>query len=80
LRESREYERTLAVQIIMLTPFAPHFAFELWATFCFVKHHLIDNNEVSLDKDVLEQKWPEIDMDYKLVLNVYVSIYHMYIF
>lgn len=75
LRKSREYERALAVQIIMLAPFAPHFASELWAIFCSVKHHLIDNNEVSLDKDVLEQKWPDIDMDYKLILNVYVSIY-----
>ncbi|EFN67462.1 Probable leucyl-tRNA synthetase, mitochondrial [Camponotus floridanus] len=73
LRKSREYERALAVQIIMLAPFAPHFASELWAIFCSVKHHLIDNNEVSLDKDVLEQKWPEIDMDYKLVLNVYIN-------
>ncbi|GAB1862264.1 leucine--tRNA ligase [Camponotus japonicus] len=73
LRKSREYERALAVQIIMLAPFAPHFASELWATFCSVKHHLIDNNEVSLDKDVLEQKWPEIDMDYKLILNVYMN-------
>lgn len=77
LRKSREYERALAVQIIMLAPFAPHFASELWAIFCSVKHHFIDNNEVNLDKDVLEQKWPEIDMDYKLTLNVYVSIYYL---
>lgn len=75
LRKSREYERALVVQIIMLTPFAPHFASELWATFCSVKHHLIDNKEASLNKDVFEQKWPEIDMDYKLVMNVYVSIF-----
>ncbi|KAL6422541.1 hypothetical protein ACFW04_010651 [Cataglyphis niger] len=73
LRKSREYERALAVQIIMLAPFAPHFASELWAIFCSVKHHLIDNNEVSLDKDVLEQKWPDIDMNYKLELNVYMN-------
>nr|XP_012225545.1 PREDICTED: probable leucine--tRNA ligase, mitochondrial isoform X3 [Linepithema humile]XP_012225563.1 PREDICTED: probable leucine--tRNA ligase, mitochondrial isoform X3 [Linepithema humile] len=73
LRKSREYERALAVQIIMLTPFAPHFASELWATFCSVKHHLMDNKEISLDKNVFEQKWPEIDMDYKLIMNVYVN-------
>ncbi|KAL6433606.1 hypothetical protein ACFW04_006591 [Cataglyphis niger] len=64
LRKSHEYERALAVQIIMLAPFAPHFASELWATFCSVKHHLIDNNEVN------------IDMDYKLVLNVYINKKH----
>jgi leucyl-tRNA synthetase len=62
------------VQIIMLAPFAPHLASELWANFCSAKNHLIDREEVSLDKNVFEQKWPEIDMDYKLILNVYVSI------
>ncbi|EZA55183.1 putative leucyl-tRNA synthetase, mitochondrial [Ooceraea biroi] len=72
-RKSLQYERALAAQIIMLAPFAPHFAAELWANFCSVKNHLIDGNEVSLDKNVFEQKWPEIDMDYKLVLNVYVN-------
>lgn len=63
----------------MLAPFAPHLASELWANFCCVKHHLIDKEEVSLDKNVFEQKWPEIDMDYKMVLNVYVSM-RIYIF
>lgn len=80
MRKSREYERALAAQIIMLAPFAPHFASELWAIFCSAKYHLIDSKEVDLDKDVLEQKWPQIDMDYKLMLFVYVSIfYYIYI-
>ncbi|KAH0946768.1 hypothetical protein HN011_011740 [Eciton burchellii] len=73
LRKSRQYERALAVQIIMLAPFAPHLASELWANFCSAKNHLIDREEVSLDKNVFEQKWPEIDMDYKLILNVYAN-------
>lgn len=73
-RKSREYERALAVQIIMLAPFAPHLASELWAAFCSVKHHLITSNEINLDKDVFEQKWPEIDMDYTMIMNIYVSI------
>ncbi|XP_014488438.1 PREDICTED: probable leucine--tRNA ligase, mitochondrial isoform X2 [Dinoponera quadriceps] len=73
LRKSREYERALVVQILMLAPFAPHFASELWTIFCSAKHHLIDSKEVNLDKDLLEQKWPDIDMDYKLTLHVFVN-------
>lgn len=66
----------------MLAPVAPHFASELWAAFCSVKHHLINENEVKLDKDVMEQDWPEIDMEYNMVLRINVSIilctYFMY--
>jgi len=79
LRKSREFERALAVQIIMLAPFAPHFASELWAIFRSAKYHLINNTEVDLDKDLFEQKWPDIDKDYNLVMKVYVSIYSIYI-
>lgn len=80
VRKSREYERALAVQIIMLAPFAPHFASELWAIFRSAKYHLVDDTEVDLNKDLFEQRWPDIDMDYNLVMNVYVSIYlDMYI-
>ncbi|XP_035735793.1 probable leucine--tRNA ligase, mitochondrial [Vespa mandarinia] len=71
--KSREYERALATQIIMLAPLVPHFASELWTAFCSIPHHLINKEEVLLDKDVLEQKWPEIDMDYKMKMNVYVD-------
>lgn len=72
--KSREYERAIATQIIMLAPLAPHFASELWTAFCSIPHHLINKEEVLLDKDVLEQKWPEIDMNYKMTMNVYVSL------
>ncbi|XP_071562472.1 leucine--tRNA ligase, mitochondrial [Temnothorax nylanderi] len=73
LRKSREFERALAVQIIMLAPFAPHFASELWAIFRSAKHHLMDNTEVDFNKDLFGQKWPDIDMGYNLVMNVYVN-------
>ncbi|CAL7945583.1 unnamed protein product [Xylocopa violacea] len=73
MKKGREYERALAVQIIMLTPFAPHFASELWAAFSMTKHHLISEDEVKLDKDVIEQKWPEIDMNYKMTLDVKIN-------
>lgn len=33
---SEEFERTLATQIIMLSPLTPHYASELWAGFCSV--------------------------------------------
>nr|XP_033186313.1 probable leucine--tRNA ligase, mitochondrial [Bombus vancouverensis nearcticus] len=73
MKKSREYERALAVQIIMLAPFAPHFASELWSAFSEVKHHLIDKNEVDLDRDVMEQKWPEIDMNYKMSVEIIIN-------
>lgn len=73
MKKSREYERALAVQIIMLAPFAPHFASELWSAFSMVKHHLIDKNEIELDKNVMEQRWPEIDINYKMAVEVRVS-------
>lgn len=87
MKKSREYERALAVQIIMLAPFAPHFASELWSAFSMAKHHLIDKNEIQLDKDVMEQKWPEIDINYKMAVEVRVStkclkylLFHLYKF
>lgn len=73
MQKSREYERALAVQIIMFAPLAPHFASELWAGFCSAKHHLINESEVKLNKDVMEQDWPEIDINYKMELNLNVS-------
>ncbi|XP_076751615.1 leucine--tRNA ligase, mitochondrial-like [Xylocopa sonorina] len=73
MKKGREYERALAVQIIMLTPFAPHFASELWAAFSMAKHLFISEYEVKLDKDVTEQTWPEIDMDYKMTLEVKIN-------
>ncbi|CAB0029444.1 unnamed protein product [Trichogramma brassicae] len=66
----REYERALAAQIIMLAPLAPHFASELWAGFCKAPHRLVNDGEFDWDKDVLQQRWPEVDMEYKLKLNV----------
>lgn len=74
IQKSREFERALAVQIIMLAPFAPHFASELWSLFSAAKYHLINEDEIKLDKDVLDQKWPEIDMNYKMKLLVKVNL------
>ncbi|XP_046751428.1 probable leucine--tRNA ligase, mitochondrial [Diprion similis] len=77
IAQGREYERTLAAQIIMLAPFAPHFASELWAGFCSAPHLTSNKNiheqEIQWDKGVLQQNWPEIDMEYKLSVNVVVN-------
>lgn len=74
LTHSPEYERTLATQIIMLAPFAPRFASELWAGFCSAPYYLIDDQKfIQRDKDVLVQSWPEIDQNYELDLDVFVS-------
>ncbi|XP_076391227.1 leucyl-tRNA synthetase, mitochondrial isoform X2 [Megachile rotundata] len=73
LRKSREFERALAVQIIMLAPLAPHFASELWAAFCSAKYHLINENEVKLNKNVMEQNWPEIDMEYNMEMKISIN-------
>lgn len=73
IARSREYERALGVQIIMLAPIAPHFASELWSGFCKAPHRMVNDGEFNWEKDVLEQRWPEIDMEYKLKLKVRVS-------
>ena len=73
LTKSPQFERALAVQMIMLAPLAPHFASELWAGFCSAPHRLTNDGGIQWDKDVLEQNWPEIDMNYKMRLQVFVS-------
>lgn len=77
LTHSSEYERTLATQIIMLAPLAPRFASELWSGFCSAPYHLVnDDLFIQRDKDVLEQKWPEVDSNYELDIDVIVSLFY----
>lgn len=52
----------------MLAPMAPHFASELWSGFQSAPNRLSNNEEYNFDKNVLEQTWPNIDMDYCLDL------------
>lgn len=68
------YERALATQLVMLAPLAPHFASELWSKFIAAPHRLNqDSLEFKWDADILEQKWPEIDMDYEVDLTIKVN-------
>lgn len=56
---SQQYERALAVQIIMLVPVAPHFASELWAGFLKAPNRLSD--DIQWDVPVCQQEWPKVD-------------------
>ncbi|CAG5092087.1 Similar to LARS2: Probable leucine--tRNA ligase [Cotesia congregata] len=72
LTHSPEYEKTLGTQIIMLAPIAPRFASELWSGFCSAKYFLAEDFFMR-DKDVLQQKWPVVDSDFELDLDVVVN-------
>ncbi|XP_051155455.1 leucine--tRNA ligase, mitochondrial isoform X2 [Leptopilina boulardi] len=73
LIRSPQFERALAVQIIMLAPLAPHFASELWSGFCSAPHRMSCDETIQWDKDVLEQCWPQIDMNYNMLLRVFMN-------
>ncbi|XP_037939250.1 probable leucine--tRNA ligase, mitochondrial [Teleopsis dalmanni] len=74
VRYGKQFERALASQIIMLAPMAPHFASELWSKFASTPNRLnATTDELQWDNDVLSQRWPEIDMDYKLDLTIKVN-------
>lgn len=72
----KQYERALAAQMIMLAPMAPHFSSELWSKFVATPNRKNNdlNDEIRWDFDVLEQNWPEIDLEYKLDLQLMVLI------
>lgn len=73
IAHSKQFERALAAQIIMLAPMAPCFASELWSGFIGAPNRLNDFTEIFWDKTVLEQSWPQTDMDYKLDLLCQVN-------
>ncbi|XP_055373598.1 leucine--tRNA ligase, mitochondrial [Condylostylus longicornis] len=68
------YETALAAQLIMLAPIAPHFASELWSRFCSTPNRINTNLvDIEWDRDVLRQKWPDIDMEYNLDFTVKIN-------
>lgn len=71
--KSLQFERALAAQIILLSPMAPHFASELWSGFLEAPNRLNHSNEISWEKSVLEQHWPEVDYGYNLELLCQVN-------
>ncbi|XP_058823698.1 leucine--tRNA ligase, mitochondrial [Topomyia yanbarensis] len=73
---SRQYERAIAAQIIMLAPMAPHFASELWEQFVALPHRLNPNSdEINWDGGLFDQNWPVVDGDYSLDLTFKVNGY-----
>ncbi|XP_060853600.1 leucine--tRNA ligase, mitochondrial [Rhopalosiphum padi] len=73
IKYSAEYERLLAVQIIMLTPMAPHFASALWSGFVSAPGRINHKwDQINWENDVINQKWPQVDSDY--ILNLYCVV------
>nr|XP_022909826.1 probable leucine--tRNA ligase, mitochondrial [Onthophagus taurus] len=70
--KSKQFERALGCQIILLAPMAPHFASQLWEGFVSAPNRL-NPDEFFWDKNVLEQKWPDIDSNYQLELVIQVN-------
>ncbi|CAH1955218.1 unnamed protein product [Acanthoscelides obtectus] len=70
---SKQFERALAAQIIMLAPMAPHFSSELWSGFVSAPKRLNNSEEIIWDKAVLDQEWPVVDLDYQLELSFQVN-------
>ncbi|CAB3364662.1 Hypothetical predicted protein [Cloeon dipterum] len=68
---SVQFERALALQLVALAPMAPHFASELWA--CITSAAPMKTNEFDWSKPVLEQRWPQLDAEYKLSLNILLN-------
>lgn len=74
MKSGPQFEATLAAQLIMLAPLAPHFASECWYRLASAPKKA-DLSPIGIDwsKDVLEQKWPEVDMEYNLDFTIYVN-------
>ncbi|XP_064604545.1 probable leucine--tRNA ligase, mitochondrial [Liolophura sinensis] len=68
--QSTLYEQALADLIIVLSPFSPSFASELWSRLTSVPSL---SSLYHWDKGVLEQNWPEVDLDYRLPFSVKVN-------
>ncbi|KAJ8735536.1 hypothetical protein PYW07_007156 [Mythimna separata] len=67
IAKSKEFEKSLAVLIIMLAPVTPHFCSELWAGIQSAPHRVCDtSNLIDWEKNVLEQAWPKVDEHYEL--------------
>uniref|UniRef100_T1GTD5 leucine--tRNA ligase n=1 Tax=Megaselia scalaris TaxID=36166 RepID=T1GTD5_MEGSC len=74
IKHGKHFERALATQIIMLAPMAPHFASELWSKFCSTPNRLNpESDELQWNEDVLCQRWPSVDLQYKLDFTVRIN-------
>lgn len=70
----KQYERALSAQIIMLAPFAPHFASELWSRFISAPNRVTKKSDyINWNVDVFDQQWPKVDSHHKIEFNVKVN-------
>lgn len=76
MAHSGEFERALAVQVIMLAPMAPHFTSELWAGIQTAQNRIEKvKGEIDWSKPVLQQTWPVVDSSYLLPVECSVCIF-----
>lgn len=69
-----QYERALSAQIIMLAPFAPHFASELWSRFLAAPNRVSPKSDyIHWNRDVFQQCWPKVDLHHNIEFNVKVN-------
>lgn len=74
MAHGEQYERALSAQIIMLAPFAPHFASELWSRFITAPNRVNEKSEyIRWNLDVFGQEWPRIDAHHKVKLCVKIN-------
>ncbi|CAH0724818.1 unnamed protein product, partial [Brenthis ino] len=67
IANSKEFERSLAYLIIMLSPITPHFCSELWAGFQSAPNRVSQSiSGIDWDKGVLQQTWPNVDENFPL--------------
>lgn len=64
IMHSLQFERALAILIIMLAPMAPSFASELWAGYATAPNRIGNTGEVQWDQPVFKQSWPKVDSNY----------------
>ena len=70
---SLAFERAMADMIIMLFPFAPMFAAEMWQGFASAPWHYPElSAKYDWNKDVWEQKWPRVDDD--CLMSIFVAL------
>ncbi|KAL5021562.1 hypothetical protein ScPMuIL_000717 [Solemya velum] len=64
---SPQFSRAVTDLVIMISPFAPHFASELWAGLADCADH---ESLYIWNESVLHQRWPVLDEDYSLPLQI----------
>lgn len=74
IKYGAQFELSLAAQIIMIAPLAPHFASECWFRLANAPNKInTDNSIINWDLDVMSQRWPEVNQDYGLEFTIYIN-------